>query len=121
MTLSLFPSLLAWGGLAPFLIRLALGAVFIVWSYAGIKNRSAGSADKIISIVEGVAGLLLVIGLWTQGVALFTVIDLLVRIAGKIKNRQFLTAGVNYYLVVIVLALSLLFTGAGMFSIDLPL
>lgn len=121
MTLSLFPSLLSWGLISPLLIRLTLGAVFLFWSYRAFRNKSASSQDKGVAIIEFLSGILLVIGLWTQAAALVILIDLIVRIVGKIMKKQFLTDGVNYYFVLLILALSLLVTGAGFLAFDLPL
>jgi len=119
--LSLFPSLFTWSFISPTLIRLTLAAVLITWTYSSLRKVAATPQDKIIGIVEGVAGLLLIIGLWTQAAALFVAVDLIVRIGGKIRAGKFLTQGVNYYLILLVLALSLLVTGAGFFAIDWPL
>jgi len=119
--LSIFPDLLAYQMFAPLLLRLTLGAIFIYWSYKTIFRSTPNTQDKIISLVEGVAGILLIIGLWTQLASLFITIDLIVRLYKKFQNRALLSDGVNYYLILLVIALSLLFTGAGFLSIDLPL
>jgi uncharacterized membrane protein YphA (DoxX/SURF4 family) len=121
MTLSVFPSLLTYQLLAPVMIRLALGAVLIFWSYRLLFKSSPDTKRKIVSIIEALAGILLVIGLWTQVAALVIVIDLIVRLYGKFSNKAFLTDGVNYYLILLVLALSLLVTGPGFLAFDMPL
>ena len=72
-------------------------------------------------MIEGVAGILMLIGLWTQGAALVIIVDLIIRLVAKIKSRSFLTDGVNYYLFMLVIAISLLLTGPGILSFDLPL
>lgn len=120
-TLSLFPSLLSWSELSPLLIRLVLAAVFIHWSYRGLKNPSATAKTKGIALIEGIAGILLVIGLWTQAAALVAIVDLVIRLVERIQKKAFLTDGVNYYLILLVLALSLLVTGAGWYGFDLRL
>lgn len=130
--LSLFPSLLSYQQLSPFIVRVTLGAVFVFWAYRTFRNKNgnlfAASAltsspvnMKIIAIVEAAAGILLVVGLWTQVAALVAAIDLLIRLIERVKNRAFLTDGVNYYLILLVMALSLLVTGAGRLAFDLPL
>ena len=118
--LSIFPTLLAYEQLAPFIIRIALGAVLIYWRIKASKE-TATIANKTVRTLEGVSGILLIIGLYTQVASLFVVIDMIVRIVDKIKHRQFLTDGVNYYALLLVMALSLVFLGAGAFSFDLPL
>ncbi len=119
--LSIFPSLLSWGEVSPLLIRLALGLVFVHWAYVAFRKHGADSQTKIISIIEGIAGLLIVVGLWTQVATLILAIDLVVRLIKKIQAKSFLTDGVNYYLILLILSLSLLVTGAGILSVDLPL
>jgi uncharacterized membrane protein YphA (DoxX/SURF4 family) len=123
--LTLFPALMSWNGLAPFLLRLVLGSVFIYWSVKTFKGSNPDitttSATKVLALAEIIASVLLIMGLATQGAALFLAIDLIGRLIVKIKNRAFLTGGINYYLVLFAIALSLLFSGAGDFSMDLPL
>ncbi len=119
--LSVFPSLLSLQLLSPLLIRLILGLVIIFEAYRVYSKRSISLQQKTLSIVEALSGILLIIGLWTQVAALFIVIDFIVRLAYKIKNKSFLTDGVNYYLILLVLAISLLFTGAGFLAFDMPL
>ncbi len=116
--LSLFPLLLSYSLLAPFLLRLTLAAVFIHRAKTNI--RSTGY-EKILGIIEVVGSILLVIGLYTQVTALIFGILLAFFISDKIKQRAFLTNGVNYYLILFVLCLVLLVSGAGSFAIDLPL
>jgi uncharacterized membrane protein YphA (DoxX/SURF4 family) len=77
--------------------------------------------QKAIGIIEGVAGILLVIGLWTQVAALVVFVDLVIRLVERIMKKAFLTDGVNYYLVLLVMAISLMVTGAGWIAFDLPL
>lgn len=116
--LSVFPSLLTWSQLSPFLIRLTLGAVFVFWTYGVFKRKPA---DKIIGIIGGIAGILLVIGLYTQIAALVATLIMLVCLVEKIKKSLFFNDGVNYYFLLLIMALSLLFTGAGFWAFDLPL
>ncbi len=119
--LSLFPHLFQYELLAPFLIRIILGVIFLHWAFREMKNSSAGSVKKLIAILEGVAGILLIIGLWTQGAALFVSLDLLVRTFERAQKKAFLTDGVNYYLVLLVMAVSLLVLGAGVWAFDIYL
>lgn len=118
---SVFPSLLSWSELAPFLLRLTLGAVIIYSGYSALRSKNENPTEKLIGIVEILASILLVIGLWTQLAALVVAIDLVVRLAFKVKNREFLTNGVNYYLILLIIALSLLVSGAGLLAFDYKL
>lgn len=119
--LSLFPTLLSWGRLAPLLLRLSLGAVLVFWAYRTFKNSAAPAKDKAIGIIEFISGILLVIGLWTQAAALVAIVDLAIRLFERITKKAFLTDGVNYYLILLAIAISLILTGPGLGAFDLPL
>lgn len=117
--LSLFPSLLTYGLLAPFLLRLVLG---ITVAYFGMRYiRQKQHTPVTLGMIEIVLGLLLIIGLYTQAAAALVAIILGLKLAKKVATKAFLTNGVNYYLILLVIAVSLLFSGAGVFAFDLPL
>jgi uncharacterized membrane protein len=118
--LSLFPELLSWSQLSPFLIRITLGLVLLYWAFQALRNSNSG-LGKLVGILEGIAAILLIIGMYVQGAALYAAIDLAIRLVGRIMNRSFLTNGINYYLILFVLAVSLLLTGAGLFAFDIAL
>ncbi len=125
---SVFPSLLAWSEFSPLLIRLTLAAILFFWAKRAFASHNnvdgynlTQTQAKILAIKESVLAVLLIIGLWTQVAALIVLIDLVIRIASKIKRKQFLSDGVNYYLIILVLAISLLVTGSGALSFDYPL
>jgi len=113
--LSIFPPLLSYSGFAPMLLRLLLGTILVLWAYNHFKTK-----EKIY-ILEGVLGALLIIGLATQLAAFVSTILLGVRIYFKIRSKNFLTDGVNYYLVLFVISLGLIVSGAGYLAFDLPL
>lgn len=119
--LSLFPSLLSWSQVSPLLIRLSLSAVLLFSAYKVFSNKKTSSNTKIVAAIESLAGILVLIGLWTQGATLVITIDMLVRLVLKIRERAFLSDGVNYYILILVMAFSLLLTGAGFLAFDLPL
>ena len=119
--LSLFPSLLSYSQFSPFIIRITLGVILVYFAYKAFRDCPQNTKAKIIGVVEGISGILISIGLWTQLAALIIAIDLVIRLADRIRNKSFLTDGVNYYLLLLVLALSLLVTGAGKLAFDLPL
>jgi hypothetical protein len=119
MTLSLFPTLLSYQQLSPVLIRLVLALIMIHWCYLGLKNNKGNK--KIYDVIQGILGALILIGLWTQAAAGLAAIGFLICIIQKIRDRKFLNNGVNYMLILFVLAISLMLTGPGWFSFDLPL
>lgn len=112
-----FPSLLTYGLLAPFLIRVTLGAIALSGAYLGIKK----DPRKAFSYVCALSGLSLVLGFYTQIGAL-----LLIALYGMMlsweKKRGAMTMRDNwYYAIIIIAAVSLLFSSAGFLAFDLPL
>jgi uncharacterized membrane protein YphA (DoxX/SURF4 family) len=118
--LSLFPSLLVFGLVAPFLLRVTLGAVLIFWSYGKLKARKSAAAN-VVSLIEGISGILLVIGLYTQLAALAAAIIFFVHLVKKLQTKSLFTDGVNYYFILFIIAISLLLLGPGILAFDLPL
>lgn len=119
--LSLFPSLLSFQQLSPFLIRITLAAVLIYWAYKGMTDPTHSTKTKILDFIQGILGLMIFFGVWTQAAAGLVALGQLYCIVQKIRTRAFLSAGVNYVLILFVMAVSLLFSGPGWFSFDLPL
>ncbi len=118
--LSVFPSLLNYGLVAPLLIRVVLG-ITIAWiGYAKICTHKE-TEFRALGVVEIIMGILLVVGYITQLMAFLVGVILVVKLSKKVKDRAFLTDGVNYYIILLVLAVSLLFSGPGFLAFDLPL
>jgi uncharacterized membrane protein YphA (DoxX/SURF4 family) len=115
--------LLSYGQVSPLLIRLVLGITLAYFGYQKIKGRgqSSGSNSVVYGVVEVVIALFLVIGLFTQLAALLNAVILVIKLGVKVKEKKFLSDGVNYYVLLLAMAVSLLFTGAGLFAFDLPL
>jgi uncharacterized membrane protein YphA (DoxX/SURF4 family) len=118
--LSIFPSLLSYHEIGPFLLRLTLAVVLLYWSYGQIRARVSGTL-LTLGVIDGLVGLLLIAGLFTQIATLIAAIILFVKIIKKIQSGMFLTDGVNYFFILFVISLSLLFMGPGAFSVDYPL
>src|SRR5258708_37546347 len=131
--LRIFPTLLVFSLVAPFLLRLATGPLFLSWSIRTLSSerRSVashlsnwnipGSAGAIIlGIIEGIVGILLVVGLYTQVAAL---IGMILSALFALLSRKEMFVGTNAlsYLLVALICFSLMFSGAGFFAFDLPL
>lgn len=117
--LSLFPTLLSWQEVSPLLIRLVLASVFLHWTYKTLKSRPITNGKKVVAAIEFITGILFVFGLWTQAAAIIAIINLLARLVERVHKKAFLTDGVNYYLILFVLAISLLLTGPGIWAKDI--
>jgi uncharacterized membrane protein YphA (DoxX/SURF4 family) len=133
--LNLFPGFLSYAMLGPFVLRLVLALIIIdlgLLKFKGEKSRWIATfealhlrpADLFVPLyaaVQLLAGLMILVGLWTQGAALvlaiFTFCELYVEwSASTLLKRDF-----TFYLLIFVIALSLIFTGAGAYSFDIPL
>lgn len=136
--LNIFPQLLNYGLYGPLLLRLGLAAVFIVHGYPKLFGGLAGTAQffesvgirpgkfwaLVVGIVEFFGGILLVVGLFVQPVAILFAIDMIVAI-WKVKYKQGFSSpaggGYEFDLMLLIMALALLVLGGGAYSIDLPL
>ena len=135
-TVSLFPSLLDFQMLGVFVLRVTLGLIFVYFWYEKITRqkaelirffeklglRPAKVYFNIVSSVEGVAGVLLVVGLYTQGVVIVTGSLMLLATIIKWRKPSALHRNtIDFYIILAVVSFSLLFLGPGAFAIDLPL
>ncbi|MBI4120864.1 MAG: DoxX family membrane protein [Parcubacteria group bacterium] len=116
--LSVFPDLLSFAILAPFIIRIFLGGYFLLsglYTLRGIyaKEKTFFLPACAIPIMSVIGGALVLLGLYTQPAAILLAL-LSIYMARDSKNRI-------TFLLLTGMALSLLFTGAGAFAFDLPL
>lgn len=134
-TLSLFPELFTYELAGVALLRIFLGASFIVYGYNKLihkrkyyqrlfsmfNKKTANILPSFIGAIELIGGVLLVVGLYTQAVA--SLFALLAIIASDLKSRNPKTLPYNeaVYLSLFVISLSLLFLGPGIFAFDYPL
>ena len=116
---SLFPSLLTYQQVGPLIIRVVLGLTLAYFGYEKILGRgqSSGSNSRTYGAVEIFISLFLIIGLYTQLAALLNVVILIIKIGLKFKEDKLLSAGINYYILLLAMAVSLLFTGAGFLAL----
>ena len=129
---SIFPQALVFGAFAPLLLRVILGAVFIVHGYPklfksfsetvgffeSIGIRPAKFWVFVVGAVEFFGGIALVFGFATQLVAALIVVNMLVAIA-KVKGKQGFVNGFEFDLMLLIVALSLVLTGSGAYAIDI--
>lgn len=129
-----FPSLLVYGIMAPVLIRVTAGAVLFYLAVLHHRNRAeiaklisplTGKSSRIagdaLALAEIIAGGLFIVGLYTQIAALLCIV-----LVGKaLLMRRKLTAiaplSHTAYLLLMVMCVSLLVSGAGAFAFDIPL
>ncbi|MDO8565547.1 MAG: DoxX family protein [bacterium] len=133
--LNLFPELLNYSLLAPFILRVVLGLIFLdlgVLKFKSEKQRWMASFETLglrpstlfvplYGLLQVIGGLMLLAGLWTQVAALFFVISTGIELYIEWKAREVLKRDMVFYLLVFVISISLLLTGAGAYAFDIPL
>ncbi len=132
--LNTFPDLLAFGLLAPFLLRLAVGAMFLNAGIKKLRQRTwmtelfermnltpASSYAIAFGAIEVVSGGLLIVGLFTQLAALATLCISAFALYSKYKHPTETPGSRGVFLLLFVISFSLLFSGAGFLAFDLPL
>ena len=119
--ISVFPSLLVFQLLAPFILRITLASVILFWSVQEFKKKNPDIKQRVITLIKTLCGLSILLGLWTQVGALIAVVYFATKLYSKFKRKELFSDGINYYFILFVIALSLLFTGPGVFAFDLPL
>ena len=117
-----------------FVLRLVAGAAFaahggqklFVYGFAGVTGAFTqmgvpmpGVMGPFIALLEFVGGLALVVGLLTRPIALLLACDMAGAIAlVHLMNGYFLPNGVEYALLLLGCALTLVVTGAGAYAFD---
>jgi uncharacterized membrane protein YphA (DoxX/SURF4 family) len=128
-----FPELLALGFFAPTILRIAAGAMFLYAARHHWEHREQIGSLHFPVVGRGnwiawaailfhfVIGLMLIFGYYTQYAAVLAAVGAFKGILlGKSYPDAFMFSRSTYVLLVI-LSLSLLITGAGAFAFDLPL
>jgi len=133
--LSIFPSLLIFGIFAPFILRVAVGIFFFNTGYRHIQKEQDALVSELssrlgtfakpfaitVAVVEIIIGLSLIAGFLTQIVAILGMIFVLKLLWFKNECPVFAKHEKIFYVMLFVILLSLLLTGAGAPAIDLPL
>ncbi len=131
-----FPSLLTYSLVAPFILRATLGLILInlgylkmtkekarwgiIFEFLGIKAHETLAA-QVVGLIEIVGGLMLLVGLYTQIAALVFVFLNGIELYIEYKDASLIRRDLVFYILIFVIALSLLFSGAGFYAFDLPL
>ncbi len=116
--LSVFPELFNYSEVAPVILRVALFAVLISLAYPAIKAPDI--RKKVIAGAQALGAILILVGFLTQPAAILVVVSL-VTDAMVAKNDKVEIDKKWAKILVAAIAISLLFSGPGLFAIDLPL
>lgn len=130
-----FPDLLTYSLLAPFILRVVAGLIFVnlgILAFKNEKERWLTSLSilrvpnpklvlKIMGSIEIMAGAMLVLGFYTQIAALVLALLVFCETYVEYKDPLILKRNFVFYIMLLAIVLSLLLSGAGAFAIDLPL
>lgn len=133
--LSVFPGLLSFALLAPFILRLVVGLIFIdlgglkfksekqrwMRTFEALHLRPTDFFVPLYGFLQIIGGALLILGLWTQVAALAFVLFTGIELYIEWEAKDILKRDLVFYLLIFVISLSLLLTGPGAYAIDLPL
>lgn len=115
-TLSIFPDLLTFSMVGPFLVRFGI-ALFVLY----LGRERLQKPYSFVAVLYFACGVLLLVGLYTQIAALLGIVILKLEFYGK-QNGIFSDMPMFFlYTISILSLLSLLFTGPGFLAFDLPL
>ena len=134
-TFNIFPELFAYSLIAPLVLRIALGFIFLNLGYLKLGKekpgwisslnilgiKPAGFFTGLLGIAEIVGGLLLLAGAYTQLVALVLAVISISELLVEYKEESILKRDLPFYLLIAVICISLLLTGAGLYAIDIPI
>ena len=133
--LSIFPDLFSYGLLTPVLIRLGLFVALFYFGWMTIFRKRVLFAKKLeeskypladfmpwpFGVLSLVSAGFILIGFLVQGVAIVAIyLFLNFYLVDSGEKKIFSVPGI-FYLVLVLFAVSLLFSGAGFWAIDLPL
>lgn len=129
-----FPELLVYGLVAPFIIRLALGSALLflaVEHYRGrrdiadlmrpLMGRTGYGIAAALSFFELAAGVLLIVGAWTQWAAILAALLTVKPLFLKEHLCGLMAYEKATYGLMLLMAISLLLSGAGAFAFDIAL
>lgn len=133
MTFNTFPALLVYSFFAPTLLRIALACVYFSLVYFNLKHKDAVSEINFPGVGHGAwiplcsaaayaaIGGMLLLGYYTQVTALVAILAN-IKVLVLMRNRPaMMPLSPASLLLMSVMLLSLLVTGAGALALDLPL
>ncbi len=130
-----FPTLLAFGEVAPLILRVTLGGIFLIEGYkhltSGREQRRVLLESKLGDVaktvvwfsggVEMLMGIFFIMGFLTQMVALLAGLSSIKVLYRKWRGSELAALepySPMFYLLIVAISLSLLFSGAGFLAVD---
>jgi uncharacterized membrane protein YphA (DoxX/SURF4 family) len=133
-TFNIFPELFSYTLIAPLILRVVLGFIFLnlgslklgkeksgwIASLNILNIKPAGFFTGLLGIIEIIGGLLLIAGAYIQLTALVLGVIALCELLIEYKEESILKRDMVFYLLLTAICASLLLTGAGLFAVDMP-
>lgn len=130
--LNAFPYLLSYSSYAPLLLRLVVATYILILAYENLENKweerlilfkTASLKPEwffalLIASIKLTGGILLLSGAMTQVTSISLAILMLVTIFIKIKKPELISRDINTYILILVILISLIFTGPGYMAAD---
>ncbi len=121
--LNAFPDLLSLSFIAPLVLRTIVGAYFLKEAYLKliIDKKKKVNTYKVLTMIGLLGGIFLITGFFTQ---ITSIILIIITISNAIlisQKRSLKWSEFDFYILLIVVLISLIFTGAGFYALDLPL
>lgn len=119
--LNTFPTLLYFGIIIPFIFRLILSYFYFKKAYKELylERKNKKSKERYFAILESFLALFLLVGFYTQITSLILIVSTIFYIL--LKKGEFEKYEKDFYLLLLIILISFLFLGAGIFAFDLPL
>lgn len=127
----MIPVLFIYSQLALAALRLGLGLIFLAHGWPKLKNLHSTAKNfnsmgfkpgifwgSVVAVIEFCGGIFVLLGLFTQLAAFFLAIIMLVAMVWRIKNKQALSGGYEFDLILFLAAIILWTNGAGAFSLE---
>jgi len=135
MILNTFPNLLTFGVLSAFILRIVLGFIAIDLGYLKLgkeKKRWQNLFEliyfhpskyfvKIVAFIEIIGGIMILLGAYTQIIAMIFSLAFLCEAILEYREDILEVRSFPFYILIFAISLSLIFSGAGAFALDLPL
>jgi len=134
-TFNIFPDLFSFSLIAPLILRVVLGFIFLNLGYLKLGKEKNGWINSlnvlgikpaaffvvVLGIIEVLGGLLLLAGAYTQLAALILAVVSISELLIEYKEESILRRDMAFYLLLSIICISLILTGAGLYAIDIPL
>ena len=124
--LTLFPELLDWGFFVPFLFRIFLAYYILTSSVGHWKHVKKVAANEkmswtLLCFFELLLGLLYITGSYVQPIAAIGFVMAMLAVYLKRTHRSHFPQTNEFYMLIGLVSLSLIFLGPGAYAVDLPL